>query len=86
MALKPSCGTIISNRLEKYPISNPKQLKKPRGFYGYYTDGLDKIAAVGWNENKCVLVAFNTFSSSPTTSVARCFNAQWKRVKVASQT
>jgi hypothetical protein len=76
-------GTIRVNRVEKCPLTDPKQMKKfARGHYDYRLDKSSNIMLVRWHDNSVVTMASNCHGVNPIGKVKRWSAAHKRTIEV----
>jgi len=76
-------GTIRSNRLEKAPLKDVKELEKEsRGSYDSTTDAKSGISVVRWKDNKVVTLASSFCGVLPLGKAKRYSRSERKKIDI----
>ena len=76
-------GTVRVNRVEKWPLVPPDQLKKqPRGSCDFRHDRSSGVLVVRWHDNSVVSDASNCFGVEPFHQAQRWSYAEKKQVNI----
>ena len=76
-------GTVKSNRLEKCPLKNAKDLSKmERGSFDHQHDSSSGILAMSYNDNKVFSVISNVYGILQMTSSKRWSSAESRKISI----
>ena len=76
-------GTVRGNRIEKYPITGVKEIKKKeRGAYDYQYDDQKKLLVCRWNDNTVVTVVSNVHGVFPLQKAKRWSGVQKRHLEI----
>lgn len=77
-------GTVMSNRVERCPLSSSKEMtKKPRGSYDYLLDTTTDTLVVVWNDSCPVHLVSNVYGVNPVQACTRWISTTKKKESIS---